>query len=202
LKKAAEYSGGQFYSASFNDKEAVPGSNTAGGASWERITLQGTDTWSNCGSAVMPFGATNPRSTLRPHSGCVVRAEIQNRSWFTGYVTTTADVAPGISAGQSLTGEILEQQREVSNKGPDPKAQTIPFRIYAMQYSGNWQYLGNVNNLRYAEINGKNFGEIYDDGTDKWKFYPVFLKDESDPYPDNRDAHSGTFGFAVKYDGA
>jgi hypothetical protein len=202
LKKSADYSGGQFYTATFNDREAQPGSFTAGGATFKRIGLDTTDTVTTSGSAIIPFAKCSPFGAIRPSSGCMVRAEIQDRSWFTGYISPATDYASGASADATLDGGMLQYQRDVSNDGPDPKAQTIPFRIYGMMYSGNWQFLGSVNNLRFSRIDGKTFGEVYDDGTEKWKFYPVFLKEEAVPDPVNYVVHSGTYGLAVRYDGA
>jgi len=76
----------------------------------------------------------------------------------------------------------------------------VPIRIYGQNPNDNYAALGSIRNIRYLNIKHLNFGQVLDDGVDKWKVYPAYFKNAS--VVNGNDTHSGQLGFAVRYDGA
>lgn len=60
--------------------------------------------------------------------------------------------------------------------------------------------VGNVN-ARYIRINNYNPKQILTIGNDKWKVYPFYRKDITSPNGGTFISHTGTFGWAIRYDG-
>jgi hypothetical protein len=198
LIKAANYEGGQFYHAIFNRRETNLAAGTSGGYGFRQIRIQfATTNYTGTMNGIIPFGGTSCFNSQGQYTGLGIHAEVGDVSWFSG--CDISSYAP--STKRMVTHEHLYEQYNVSDNGPDSKVQTIPIRIYGLVRSGNYQKLGECYGLRYTRVGGVDFGEVFSDGTDTWKYYPVFFKDESDIDPDEGDAHSGTYGLAVRYDG-
>ncbi|MEZ0155264.1 MAG: hypothetical protein AB9Q22_10245 [Candidatus Reddybacter sp.] len=89
----------------------------------------------------------------------------------------------------------LEDSLQVYNAN----AAMAPIRLYGHHPGDNYAPLGSVQNIRWLNIKHLNFGEVVDDGVDKWKCYPAYFKDAS--ALNGTALHSGQWGFAVRYDG-
>ena len=80
----------------------------------------------------------------------------------------------------------------------------LPIKPVAVRSSGGVTIIANPKNARYLRIDNVSPGEVISFGADKWKCYPFFKKDiaQRDGVPGITGAsHSGTFGYAVRYDG-
>jgi hypothetical protein len=75
----------------------------------------------------------------------------------------------------------------------------VPIRLYGQNPNNNYAPIGSIRNIRYLNVKNLNFGEVVDDGTDKWKVYPSYFKNAATL--DGGVNHSGQMGFAVRYDG-
>ncbi len=61
--------------------------------------------------------------------------------------------------------------------------------------------IGEIINLRYIRLDNLNPEEIVTLGTDRWKVYPFYKKNAAARNNGYRAPHSGTLGYAVRYDG-
>jgi hypothetical protein len=75
----------------------------------------------------------------------------------------------------------------------------VPIRLYGQAPDENYHAMGYINDIRYTNIKNLSFGQVMDDGTDKWKCYPAFFKNAASL--DGSASDSGQLGYAVRYDG-
>ena len=80
----------------------------------------------------------------------------------------------------------------------------LPIKPVAVRSSGGVTIIANPKNARYLRIDNVSPGDVITYGADKWKCYPFFKKDTAQRNGESGvtgAAHSGTFGYAVRYDG-
>ena len=197
LNKTGQYTGGEFYSS-------VCGAFAGDTAGFRHLSSSNTAT-QGVACTFCPFnlvsdydsadGATNAVA------GSVVHAEIEDVDWFFNQrMGATSAPYTGMTNSDQMYVRLLDFVRDRSESPINGVASLVPFILYGLSPRGNYMRLGSIENLRFARISNLNFGQIEDDGTDKWKFYPVLLKNAGDP-EHTSGTHSGVFGLAVKYDG-
>ena len=130
-------------------------------------------------------------------AGSVVHAELGGLEWAGAHLVSNDPSYPSgyMVAGHRETGAMQTVSESTVNGMPN----LIPFNIRVRGYDENWQPVGSLENIRFSQIGLMNFGQVESDGTDSWKFYPLFKKDADDP--DGGYNHSGIMGLAVRYDG-
>ena len=83
------------------------------------------------------------------------------------------------------------------------QAMLIRINLYIKRASGKMSMVGQLNHSRHIRNTYYNDGDIVNLGGDRWKVYPMTVKNTS--YPDGNDdstyGHSGTLAIAVRYDG-
>lgn len=77
----------------------------------------------------------------------------------------------------------------------------VPMEIEFKTVANLSMLLGHVEHLRFLRIDNYNSGDIITLGSDKWKVFPCVKKNVAARNGASTD-HSGTIGFAVRYDGA
>ena len=80
----------------------------------------------------------------------------------------------------------------------------LPIKPVAVRYSGGVTIIANPKNARYLRVDNVSPGEVITFGADRWKCFPFFKKDTAQRNGDSDTsgaAHSGTFGYAIRYDG-
>ena len=123
------------------------------------------------------------------------------------YVHTGLDSTPWRSASGGYrgagtnVGSLLMQLPSLFNSANV----LLPIKPVAVRSSGGVTTIANPKNARYLRIDNVSPGEVITYGAEKWKCYPFFKKDLSarnggNKFP-NGAAHSGTFGYAIRYDG-
>lgn len=61
--------------------------------------------------------------------------------------------------------------------------------------------VADIQKARYVRINNYEPEQIITLGSDKWKIYPFHKKNTSNPNAPYHEYHTGTFGWAIRYDG-
>lgn len=78
----------------------------------------------------------------------------------------------------------------------------LPINIIQQADSSKLKIVAEISNARYIRINNIEPEQIITLGSDKWKVYPFFKKNIESP---NNSVplynHTGTFGWAIRYDG-
>lgn len=109
----------------------------------------------------------------------------------------------GWGSGSSLVGashsanDLLKLLPNIWNS----EAVLVPGRLLLSRPSNKYSLVAEAEHFRHTRIDNYAPGEIITIGSDRWKILPWFRKDAA-----NRDAgsnilHSGTFGWAIRYEG-
>ena len=78
----------------------------------------------------------------------------------------------------------------------------LPIQLWRPRTSGNKVSLvADLVNARFLRIDNHTPGEIVTIGSDKWKVFPFYKKNTTTRNGGGAMDHTGTFGFAVRYDG-
>lgn len=102
-------------------------------------------------------------------------------------------VAIGIGASVPLIGLLPNSWNS--------EAVLLPIRAYKTRPSNRISLTVDVNNARYTRIDNYEPKQVINIGPDRWKIFPWYLKNSGtrDGGPDIQ--HTGTFGWAVRYEG-
>ncbi len=77
----------------------------------------------------------------------------------------------------------------------------LPFHIFKRMAENKLSIIYSVENARFIRIDNFEPEQIITLGTDRWKVYPFHRKSTASRDGGNGIDHSGTFGWAIKYDG-
>lgn len=201
INKSAPFTGGAFYTCS--TVEASASNNT--------LYL-----FSSNGLIANPgLGSTSPSTSraaleLIPFhggkgtdnhcfSGSMLHAEVGGLEWYTSsYINPGATTYPGNEYMIAGAREAAAM-RQVSESTVNGMPNLIPFNLRVRDEGNNIQPIGYLENIRFCQISLLGFGQVESDGTDSWKFYPLYLKNAG--APNGGQDHTGTMGLAVRYDG-
>lgn len=77
----------------------------------------------------------------------------------------------------------------------------IPIKSYVKRPSLKVSLAVDLRNARYVRVNNYELGDIITLGSDQWMVFPFFLKNSDVPDGGLDLGHSGTFGWAIRYEG-
>lgn len=77
----------------------------------------------------------------------------------------------------------------------------IPIQGYVWRASNKCSLVVDVRNARYTRVDNYMPGQIITLGSDQWKIYPFYKKNTTARNAGNLIDHTGTFGWALRYDG-
>lgn len=78
----------------------------------------------------------------------------------------------------------------------------LPFPVYVSRSTGNKiSLVADLKHIRHCRIDYHDPGDVITLGTDKWKLFPWYKKNTTTRIGGFSVRHSGTVGFAVRYDG-
>ncbi len=80
------------------------------------------------------------------------------------------------------------------------EAVMTPLWLFFPRPDGYFSPIGHVEHVRSIRITNYNPGDVITLGSEKWKVFPWFQKNTAQP-DGGVYGHTGTFGFAVRYDG-
>lgn len=125
---------------------------------------------------------------------------------------TNAVVQTGSSSQWSTstsTGELMGVKPQMpliarSQTVWNAESVLLPIKSYQRGVSGKIEPVLEMAHARLCRLGSLNAGEVIQLGSDRWKVYPFYKKDTSEPNGSQRTgyAHSGTLGWAIRYDGA
>ncbi|SDU75480.1 hypothetical protein [Pseudomonas sihuiensis] len=112
-------------------------------------------------------------------------------------------------------GWALSQTLGASYVGPGPLAPLIsvlpsrwnseavllPLRSWKVRPSSKLSLTSELEHARYTRIDNYVPGEVVSIGPDRWKVFPWYRKDTSARNGGNNIDHTGTFGWAIRYEG-
>lgn len=177
---------GVYYAAS---RYAITGGSTA---LWEFASnpngLSSTTDASQGAPAFTGIGSGQLAQSSYIHHGFDGATWTSDSNTGTGYATSFHANAPLLSLlPSSWNGETV----------------LLPFPIYVNRSTGNKVSLAaDLKNIRHCRIDNHSPGATITLGADKWKLYPWYKKNTTVRDGSTSEAqHSGTLGYAVRYDG-
>jgi hypothetical protein len=198
INKAANFTGGGYYSASVGSFSNLnPFQNTPGDL---RIRLNRYCASSGSCYELIPFQGGFSTTGGTQFAGSYLHAETGGRTWWEtslGSSGTIFTLMPG-----SLY-ELRLRSLNPWNQGMN----LVPWYLFGQASSGNLIVLGEIAHLRFCRLRNYNLGDVITIGADQWKLYPVLLKNAAVPDPPDGGSgmssnyHSGDYGLAVRYDG-
>lgn len=130
-------------------------------------------------------GATHWPHTL--HTG------LDSGSWFGGVQGASVGALNAIYPAAPHIG----QSPNVWNN----EAILIPIKIHQWRASSKCSLVCQVRHARYVRVNNYEPGQIITLGPDRWIIFPFYRKNSAVPAGGIALDHSGTFGWAIRYDG-
>lgn len=77
----------------------------------------------------------------------------------------------------------------------------LPIQITNFVSASKTVHVADIKNARYLRIDSLEPKQIIQIGSDKWKVFPFFRKNSSERNGGIGVAHTGTYGWAIRYDG-
>jgi len=124
----------------------------------------------------------------------------------TVHVNLDGIVWAGVPLPASEIGEVRAVRAAVPHiaRSPSPwnqDAPLIPITCYMTRASSKASLVVDVRNARYIRVDNYVPGDILSLGSERWRVYPWFKKNSEARSGGNGIAHSGTYGWAIRYDG-
>jgi hypothetical protein len=119
----------------------------------------------------------------------------------TGWKQNSSATTLGNTFGMPYCTALLTSLPNLSNQS----SPLIPVKAIQRRNSAGATIVASPKHARYLRIDNIDSGGIITLGADEWKCYPIFRKDSSqrDGVPFTTGAtHTGTFGFAIRYQGS
>jgi hypothetical protein len=196
IEKSAAFTGGDFYCASANGREAFNANLRLPVTSPDMMAIDAQagifDAY-----AVMPFRSQGVSTGSNAHTGQILHAEIGGLEWY----HAVRDANYYTPAGQWMmkTHRFIAEEVQSAELSVNNMPALIPIRMFIRGLDLNWQRIGRLPGLRMTRITSTNIAQVESDGTDSWMFFPCFVKNASEP--NGGINHSGTYGMALSYDG-
>lgn len=124
-------------------------------------------------------------------SGCFVHSGLDAQGWW--WSQTLNGTPVGITPAIPLIGLLPNAWNS--------EAVLLPIRAYKIRPSAKISLTADLGHARYTRIDNYSPGEIISIGSDRWKIYPWYRKDSSARNGGNAINHTGTFGWAIRYEG-
>ena len=125
-----------------------------------------------------------------------VHCGLDGRGWNQDFSNTTyaGASAPGILSVEPFNKMLPNQWNS--------EGILLPMRCYAFRPSSKTSVIADLKYARHTRIDNFEPGQVITIGTDKWKIFPNFCKNATARDGGGRIYHTGTFGWAVRYEGA
>ena len=218
LDKATNYEGGVYIDGQFGVSAHSTAYRTHGGNHFE---LWNANPNANPGSKShnpIPFmGHFSSTASDGNHPPCTILwAALNGMGWWNSgatelgvgspYLGSEYDNLDAPASAELLMRPDLAAQQELQEiiRPFNSNNSLVPIKIMLTQPVNEARFrAGDVYDMRYTLNRDLNFGDIMDDGTDKWKVYPVFLKGQQEDaiFTSRYLVDSGWLALAVRYDG-
>jgi len=113
--------------------------------------------------------------------------------------------AGGPSDNNSGAIDAIQPAVPLIGRTPSPwnsDAPLIPIQVHQWRPSSKCSLVADIRHARYIRVNNYEPGDLITLGNDVWKVFPFHLKNSAVPNGGSGLAHTGTFGWAIRYDGS
>jgi hypothetical protein len=106
-----------------------------------------------------------------------------------------------VVASSAIAVQAARPHIERSPNAWNQECALLPIQVYVPRSSSKVSLVLDLVNARYIRIDNYEPGEIVTLGADRWRFYPFYRKNSSVRDGGGGINHSGTLGWAIRYDG-
>lgn len=190
-------------------KSSVPGLVNAGGwcgatigefavtsASLDVITINanggGVSGFGYNSTSAALFWTTSIDTYTSPYiTNCWVNSGLDSHGWKYGAAVSAAPIGPRHMA------PLLALQPGAWNS----ESVLLPMRAFKERPSFKSSLIADIQFARHIRIDNLSPGDVLTIGSDKWKVFPWYRKDSAARNGGNQINHTGTFGWAIRYEG-
>lgn len=141
------------------------------------------------------FGASGIHSaSLYASMNSWCNSGLDGDGWYPGPPGVTGGGFPGLDTIR----ELLWQQPSQWNS----EAMLLPLRAWKRRPSYKLSLTADLEHARHLRLDNLNPGDILTLGPDKWKVFPWYRKDATERNGGTSVNHTGTFGWAIRYEGS
>lgn len=126
-----------------------------------------------------------------------VASGLDSRVWGGDPGTTGANIENNISGvltARTLIGVLPNAWNQESP--------LVPINVWQFRPSTKLSQIADLKHARYVRIDNYEPGQIITIGSDRWKIYPFYKKNSAARNGGSQIDHTGTFGWAIRYDGS
>lgn len=125
-----------------------------------------------------------------------LHSDLDSKGWWLAqtFNSTTSTSSPiGIAAAAPLIGLLPN--------GWNSEAVLLPIRAWMIRSSNKISLTADLEHARYTRVDNYAPGEIITIGSDRWKVFPWYRKNTASRNGGVGLSHTGTFGWAIRYEG-
>jgi hypothetical protein len=122
-----------------------------------------------------------------------LNAKLDGVDWVVAYGSSVEDAGPGAEP----IAPLLALLPSVWNS----ESVLLPMRAYASRPSSKLSLIADLEHSRRCRVDNLTPGDILTIGSDKWKVFPWYRKDAAARNGGFMINHTGTFGWAIRYEG-
>ncbi len=120
-----------------------------------------------------------------------VHSDLDGQGWWSSQTQNGATV--GVGAAAPLIG--------IQPNNWNSEAVLLPIRAYKVRPSNKIGLVADLEHARYVRVDNYAPGQVIDIGGDRWKVFPWFRKNTASRNGGDAIDHTGTFGWAIRYEG-
>lgn len=174
----------------------------SGTGMWLGATLETNNTGSN-GICITANDGNNQNNTVTPalfwattislarNRNCFVHSNLDTEGW--NLTSAGATSLVGITQLIPLIGLLPNSWNSESV--------LLPIRCYKYRPSSKVSLIVDLDHARYTRVDNYSPGQVITIGGDRWKVFPWYRKNTTGRNGGNDITHSGTFGWAIRYEG-
>jgi len=110
----------------------------------------------------------------------------------------TSGYSPGNLSGIIYNAELISTQPNAFNN----EGVLVPIKVFKKRAESKYSQILQVQNARHIRVDNYSSGEIIQLGTDQWMVFPWYRKSTTARDGGINVDHTGTFGWAIKYEPA
>lgn len=199
----------QYLMFGLSDVDGVPGSGMFYAASlpsissgWDHLIAIGTD-YGGRAFQVCPAPFWTDQLDSQIHNSFIHHGFLGGTGWSGGgggQGSATSMVLGEISASKPLVPRYARQPNAYNGA-----ASLLDFKVWLRREDNKVSLIQDFAHARLIRVDNYNAGEIIDLAPDRWRVYPWHQKDTSARDGGNTSTgitHTGTLGWAIRYDGA
>ncbi|CDM42382.1 hypothetical protein [Ectopseudomonas oleovorans] len=121
-----------------------------------------------------------------------VHSDLDDQGWWSGQSVGAAPA--GIQPAVPLIGVLPNSWNS--------EAVLLPIRAYKFRPSNRLSLTADLEHARYTRVDNYSPGEVIQIGDERWMVLPFYRKDSANRNGSSQPAaHTGTFGWAIRYEG-